>query len=83
MLSKVSYFAPLLGSNKERINNTQKLISKELRWIAGLHKAKSFITVYSFSKNLNIPLLSAKCALSQVKYFEKMEKFKLYYFLFS
>jgi hypothetical protein len=71
VLSKVSYFAPLLGSNKVRTNHTQKLINKGLRWIAGLHKAKSFITVYSISKDLNIPPLSAKCALSQVKCFEK------------
>jgi len=71
VLSKVSYFAPLLGSNKERANNTQKLINKGLRWISGLHKAKSFITVYSISKDLSISPLSAKRALSQVKYFEK------------
>ena len=71
VLSKVSYFAPLLGSNKARTNNTQKLINKELRWIAGLQKAKSFINVYSISKDLNIPPLSAKCTLSQVKCFDK------------
>ncbi|KAG4103078.1 hypothetical protein H8356DRAFT_1645835, partial [Neocallimastix lanati (nom. inval.)] len=43
VLSKVSYFAPLLGSNKARTNNTQKLINIGLRWVAGLQKAKSFI----------------------------------------
>ena len=66
-----SYFAPLLGSNKARTNNTQKLINKGFRWIAGIQKSKSFINVYSISKNLNIPPLSAKCALSQVKCFDK------------
>jgi len=71
VLSKVSYFAPLLGSNKARTNNTQKLINKGLRWVAGLQKAKSFINVYSISKDLNIPPLSAKCTLSQVKCFDK------------
>jgi len=71
VLSKVSYFAPLLGSNKARTNNTQKLINKGLRWIAGIQKAKSFINVYSISKDLHIPPLSAKCALSQVKCFDK------------
>ena len=71
VLSKVSYFAPLLGSNKTRTNNTQKLINKGLRWIAGLQKAKSFIKVYSISKDLNITPLSAKWALSQVKCFDK------------
>ena len=39
--------------------------------IAGLQKAKSFINVYSISKDLNIPPLSTKCALSQVKCFDK------------
>jgi len=63
VLSKVSYFTPLLGSNKERTNNTLKLINKGLRWIARLQKAKYFINVYSISKDLNIPPLSAKCAL--------------------
>jgi len=64
VLRKVSYFSLLLGSNKARTNNTQKLINKGLRWIAGLQKAKSFIYGYSISKDLIIPLLSAKCALS-------------------
>ena len=68
VLSKVSYFATLLVSNKVRTNHTQKLINKGLRWIAGLHKAKSFITVYSISKDLNIPPLSAKCAIPMMAY---------------
>ncbi|KAG4096734.1 glycoside hydrolase superfamily [Neocallimastix lanati (nom. inval.)] len=55
VLSKVSYFTPSLGSNKVRTNSTQKLINKGLRWIAGLQK------------NLNIPPLSARCALSQIQ----------------
>ena len=63
--------APLLGSNKARTNNTQKLINKGLRWVAGIQKAKSFINVYSISKDLNIPPLSAKYFLSQVKCFDK------------
>jgi len=70
VLSKVSYYAPLLGSNKARTNNTQKLINKGKRWIVCLQKVKSFINVYSISKDLNIPPLSAKYALSQVKYFD-------------
>jgi len=71
VLSKVTYFASLLGSNKASTNNTQKLINKGLRWVAGIQKAKSFIIIYSISKDLNIPPLSAKCALSQVKCFDK------------
>jgi len=54
VLSKVSYFALLLDSNKTRTNNTQKLINKGLRWITGLQKTESFINVYSISKDLNI-----------------------------
>jgi len=42
VLSKVSYFAPLLGSNKARTNNTQKLINKGLRWITGFTKSQIF-----------------------------------------
>ena len=53
VLCKVSYFAPLFGSNKARANNTQKLINEGLRWIAGIQKAKSFINVYSISIGSN------------------------------
>jgi len=60
MLIKVSYFAPLLGSNKARTNNTQKLINKGLRWIAGIQKAKSFITVNTISKDSNISSIVSK-----------------------
>jgi hypothetical protein len=46
-------FAPLLGSNKARADNTQKLINKGLRWVAGLQKAKFFINVYSILRAPN------------------------------
>ena len=71
IISKVSYFSPLLGSNKVRSNSAQKVVNKALRWAAGVHKAKSFTSVYSISKDFNIPPLSAKCALAQVKCFNK------------
>jgi len=71
IISKVSYYAPLLGSNKTRTYNAQKLVNKALRWAAGIHKGKSFTSVYSISKDFNIPPLSAKCALAQVKCFDK------------
>jgi len=61
VLSKVFYFAPLLGSNKARTSNTQKLINKGLRWIAGLQKSQNHLLMYTlFQKDLNIPSLSAK-----------------------
>jgi len=71
IISKVSYYAPLLGSNKTRTYKAQKLVNKALRWAAGIHKGKSFTSVYSISKDFNIPPLSAKCALAQVKCFDK------------
>ena len=71
VISKVSYFAPLLGSNKIRTNVAQKLVNRGLYWAAGIHKAKSFTSIYSISKDLNIPPLSATCALAQVKRFNK------------
>ena len=68
VLSKVSFLTPLLGSNKERTNNTQKLINKGVRWFAGFTKKPNLLLMYIlFQKILNIRPLSAKCALSQGK----------------
>jgi len=71
VVSQVSYVAPLLGSNKTRTNGAQRLINKGLSWIAGLRKRSSFISLYSVSKDLNIPPLSAKCAIAQDKCFKR------------
>ncbi len=71
VISKVSYFAPLLGSNKIKTNRAQKIVNKGLRWAAGVHNAKSFTSIYSISKDFNIPPLSAKCAIAQVRCFDK------------
>jgi len=71
IISKVSYFAPLLGSNKINSRGAQVFVNKSLYWAAGVHNAKSIISLYSISKDFNIPPLSAKCALSQVKCFNK------------
>jgi len=60
------------GSNKARTNNTQKLVNKELKWIAGLQKAKSFIKCIFYFKRFKYSFnCSAKCALSPVKCFDK------------
>ncbi len=69
--SKASYYVPLLGSNKARTNKVQILLNKALRLAAGIHNGKSFTSIYSISKDFNIPPLSAKCALAQIKCFDK------------
>ena len=71
IISKVSYFAPLLGSNKINSSGAQVYINKSLYWAAGVHNAKSIISLYSISKDFNIPPLSAKCALMQTRCFNK------------
>lgn len=76
LIGKVSYFAPLLGSNKIRSKHAQKIINKALRWSIGIHNAKSFTSLYNLTKDLNIPPLSAKCALSQAKCFNKWQHSK-------
>ena len=71
VISKVSYFAPLLGSNKERSRSAQTTINRGLNYIAGVKEAKSLTSTYCISKDLNIPPLSAKCALAQDRCFNK------------
>ena len=71
VISKVSYFAPLLGSNKNKSKGAQKFVNMGLYWAAGVHNAKSFVSLYCISKDFNIPPLSAKCALIQTRCFNK------------
>jgi len=33
VIGQVSYYAPLLGSNKERTRSTQTLVNTELYWL--------------------------------------------------
>jgi len=40
-------------------------------WVAGVVKTKTFIPTFSISKDLNIPPLTAKCALVHVRCFKK------------
>ena len=71
VISRVSYYAPLLGSNKVRTKTVQSLVNKGLFWITGSSNRNSFISVYTLTKELNIPPLSVKCALAQVRCFNK------------
>ncbi|OUM60837.1 hypothetical protein PIROE2DRAFT_13316, partial [Piromyces sp. E2] len=68
------YYAPLLGSNKSRTNGTPHLVNKGLYWINGSKNRNSFVSLYTLSKELNIPPLSAKCALAQNRCFEKWKE---------
>ena len=77
VINKVSYIAPLLGSNKINTNNIQKLINLGLYWIGVFSKKKnSFISLYNISKDLNIPPMSAKCTLAQCRCYTKWENSK-------
>jgi len=71
IIGRINYYAPLLGSNKTRSNSIQTLINKGFYWIAGFDKPNSLISLYSLTKELNIPPLSAKCAIAQVRCFRK------------
>ncbi|ORX82732.1 hypothetical protein BCR32DRAFT_278643 [Anaeromyces robustus] len=71
VIGQVSYYAPLLGSNKNNTSSTQTIINKGFYWILGYSKPNSFVSIYCISKELNIPPLSGKCALAQVRCFNK------------
>jgi len=53
------------------MRNTQTLVNIKLYWIERFSNENSFISFYCFSKELNIPPLSAKCAIAQVRCFKK------------
>ena len=57
----------LLGSNKINTSSIQQLINLGLYWIGGFSKRNSFKSLYNISKDLNIPPMSAKCALAQCR----------------
>jgi len=67
------------GSNKERTRSTQTLVNSGLYWIEGSSKENSFTSLYCVSKEHNIPTFSVKCAIAQVRCFEKNEKLSLIY----
>jgi len=55
VISKESYFAPLLGSNEKHSKQAPSIINKGLGWVAGVGKAKSFTSTYSISKRFKYP----------------------------
>ena len=59
VIVQVSYYAPLLGSNKDRTRSTQTLVNSGLYWIEGFSKGNSFTSLYCVSKELNVPPLSS------------------------
>jgi len=65
-----------LGSNKINTSSIQRLINLGLYWIGGFSKRNSFISLYNISKDLNIPPMSAKCALAQYRCYTKWENSK-------
>jgi hypothetical protein len=70
VIGQVSYYTPLLGSNKERTRSTQTLVNSRLYWIEGFSNGNSFTSLYCVSKKLNILPLSWKCAIAQVRCFK-------------
>jgi len=76
VIEQVSYYAPLLGSNKERTGNTQTLVNSGLYWIEGLSNENSFTSLYYVSKELSISPLLAKCAIVYQKKKKKNKKKK-------
>jgi len=54
LIGRISYYAPLLGSNKSRSKSIQSLINVVFYWIAGFNNPNSLISLYSISKELNV-----------------------------
>jgi len=71
LIGRISYYAPLLGSNKFRSKSIQNLINIVFYWIVGFNKTNSLISLYSISKEFNILPFSAKCAIVQVRCYNK------------
>jgi len=82
IISKVLYYAPLLGSNKVKTARVQTLIHKGMLWsISSFSKninSKSedkvrnfFISLYALSRDLQLPPLVVNCAAQQLKCFLK------------
>ena len=57
VIGQVSYYPPLLGSNKDRTRSTQILVNLGLYWIEGFSKGNTFTSFYCVSKEFNIPPL--------------------------
>ena len=81
VISKALYYAPLLGSNKNRTARIQSLLHKGMLWCIGSysndknkHKdvaRNSYLSMYALSRDLRIPPLAGICATQQLKCFIK------------
>ena len=89
IISKVAYYAPLLGSNKNRTARVQSLINTSLYWCINSYSSRSkcsndsskvkyeknpYISLYALSRDLKIAPLAGVCAAQQVKCFVKWRK---------
>ena len=68
ILSLVLYYTPLFGSNKNRCSKAQKIINRGLYWSYGFKSRNSYVSLYDITREWRIPLLSAICAISQIKW---------------
>jgi len=66
IIGQTSYYATLLGSNKERTRSAQILFNSGLYLIEGFSNGNGFTSLYCVSIELNIPSLSAKCAIAHI-----------------
>ncbi|OUM65571.1 hypothetical protein PIROE2DRAFT_7413 [Piromyces sp. E2] len=86
VISKINYYAPLLGSNKKRTSRVQSLINTGILWCINsfrgkgnssnkknkaFHESNSYISLYALSRDLIIPPLAGICATQQIKCFIK------------
>ena len=89
VISKVLYYAPLLGSNKNRTSRVQSLLNTGMLWsINSLsrknnsskdkktvkYERNSYMSLYALSRDLKIPPLAGICAAQQIKCFIKWRK---------
>ena len=64
VIGQVSYYAPLLGSNKDRTRSTQTLVNLGLYRIEGFSKGNSFTSLFIvFLKNLTFLLFRRNARL--------------------
>jgi len=74
VLALVNYFAPLLGSNKSNTSKAQTIINNGIYRCLGFKGKNTSISLFSATKELSIPPLSARCAVAQRKCFNKWKK---------
>ena len=70
----ISKYCSISNSNVNTVITDMNNI--ELYWNEGFSNWNSFSSLYYISKELNIPPLSVKCAIAQVKCFKKWKNSK-------